>query len=44
MLTPINIARNWLINQDGLKDTPKNTGIQWMRPAMMANTAPIDNT
>jgi hypothetical protein len=41
------------INQDqylkhlhilGLNDRPVKRGNQWTSPAMMANTAPIDNT
>jgi len=42
--TPINIIINWLFNHLGFNLNPVNKGYQWINPAIIANTAPIDNT
>jgi len=44
VLTPTNMIENCAISHLGLKDTPKNKGSQWISPAIIANTAPIDRT
>jgi hypothetical protein len=38
------MIENWVINHLGLRETPKNTGSQWISPAIMAKTAPMDKT
>lgn len=43
-LTPMNIEKKWIFNKIELKDHPKNIGNQWVIPARMAKTAPIDKT
>jgi hypothetical protein len=44
MFTPTNITQNWVERIFGLNDKPKNTGIQWIKPAMIAKTAPMERT
>lgn len=44
MLTPRNITQNWVLVRVWLSAYPVNSGNQWVRPPMMANTAPMDNT
>jgi len=44
ILTPKNIMINCLFNQDGFIDVPVNKGNQWISPAMIANTAPMERT
>jgi len=35
---------NCLFNQDGFIEVPVNKGNQWINPAIIANTAPIERT
>jgi len=42
--TPINIIKNWDLDQIGCIVRPENKGNQWLNPANNANTAPIDKT
>lgn len=35
---------NWAFNHLAFMVMPVNSGNQWVMPAMMANTAPIDRT
>jgi hypothetical protein len=42
--TPKNITINCIFNQVSFIDKPVNKGYQWTKPAIIANTAPIDNT
>lgn len=44
MLTPTNIIAKWAFAQVSSRVYPENRGNQWTKPAIMANTAPIDNT
>lgn len=44
MLTPINITQNWVFVMVWFSEYPVNSGNQWVRPPMIANTAPIDRT
>lgn len=44
IFTPVNIRKNWMLRKDGFKVNPKNKGNQWIRPAIIAKTAPIDKT
>lgn len=44
MFTPTNITANCVFNHLGFKVSPVNSGYHWIKPAMIANTAPIDNT
>jgi len=44
VLTPTNIAVNWIFSHFGFMDKLNRMGNQWMIPAMMANTAPMDRT
>lgn len=42
--TPTNIEKNWIFNNLGFNLILNNNGSQWVAPAMIANTAPIDKT
>lgn len=42
--TPINIRAKCIFLNSGCRPTPENRGNQWVNPANMANTAPIDRT
>ena len=44
IFTPINIITNWVVSQFGFRLMPVNRGNQWISPAMIANTAPIEST
>jgi hypothetical protein len=44
MLTPTNMARNWIFSSFGLIERLNIRGNQCTIPAIMANTAPIDRT
>lgn len=44
MLTPTNIMAKWAFAQVSFRVYPENSGNQWTKPAIMANTAPIDST
>jgi len=43
-LTPVNIIMNCVFSFLGFIFIPVNNGYQWLNPAMIVNTAPIDNT
>jgi len=43
-LTPINIIIKWEIKNLGFKTNPVNNENQWVNPAIIANTAPIERT
>jgi len=43
-LTPRNITQNCLFNRVGFKGMLKAKGNQWVTPAIIAKTAPIDRT
>lgn len=36
--------KNWATNQELFIVNPVNKGYQWINPAIIANTAPIDKT
>jgi len=40
----MNIAQNWAFIKLGLRDILNKIGNQWVTPAKMANTAPIERT
>ena len=42
--TPMNIKINWIFVQVECKVKPEINGNQWMKPAMIAKTAPIERT
>jgi len=42
--TPINIEANWIFSHLGFGFNLNIILNQWVRPAIIANTAPIDNT
>jgi len=42
--TPMNIEKNWVFNSLGFKEMLNIKGIQWVTPAIIENTAPIDRT
>lgn len=44
MLTPANITPKCTFAQVWCSEYPVKRGNQWVNPAMMANTAPIDKT
>lgn len=44
MFTPVNITANCAFSHLGFMVSPVNRGNHWMKPAMIANTAPIDST
>ena len=44
MFTPINISMNWDFIQYGFGANPTIIGNQYVIPANIAKTAPIDNT
>lgn len=44
MFTPINIVKNWTFSHLGFIVMLNISGNQWVHPAMMANTAPIEST
>jgi len=44
MFTPVNIEKNWTFIIFGFMFILNKRGNQWVIPAMMANTAPIDKT
>jgi len=44
MFTPMNMEKNWIFSILGLRFMLNNKGSQWVAPAIMANTAPIDRT
>ena len=43
-LTPINIIKNCTFDHKGCRPVPENSGNQWVNPAKIANTAPMDST
>jgi hypothetical protein len=44
MLTPKNIEKNWILSHVGFIVVPLNKGNQWIIPAIIAKTAPMDST
>ena len=44
MLTVIKVMKKWAFSHFGFMFTLKIRGNQWVAPARIANTAPIDNT
>jgi hypothetical protein len=44
MFTPMNITANCALSHLGFNVNPVNRGYHWIKPAMIANTAPIDST
>lgn len=44
MFTPVNIEMNCTFAVFGLMTKLNRRGAQWVIPAIIANTAPIDNT
>lgn len=42
--TPTNITPNWALAHVECRVYPVNRGNQWVNPARIANTAPIDRT
>lgn len=44
MLTPTNITAKWIFAHVSLSENPVNNGNQWINPAIIANTAPMDST
>lgn len=40
----MNITPNWVLAHVECRVYPVNSGNQWVRPAIIANTAPIDRT
>lgn len=44
ILTPKNIMINCLFSQYGFMEVPVNKGNQWISPAIIANTAPMERT
>jgi len=44
MFTPINIIKKCAFNIDGFILIPNIIGNQWVAPAKIANTAPIERT
>jgi len=44
IFTPVNIEKNWIFIILGLIFMLNKSGNQWVVPAIMANTAPIDST
>lgn len=44
MFTPKNITTNCSFAHVWFSENPVNSGNQWVNPAIIANTAPIDNT
>jgi len=43
-LTPRNITAKWILVQESWRVYPEKRGNQCTKPAMMANTAPIERT
>lgn len=44
MFTPMNMVKNCTFSHLGLILVLNSMGNQWVHPAMMANTAPIEST
>jgi len=44
IFTPMNMVENWILVCFGFMVMLKINGAQWVKPAIMANTAPIDKT
>lgn len=42
--TPINMTPKWALAHVWWRVNPVNRGNQWVNPARMANTAPIERT
>lgn len=40
----MNMVTNWMVSHLGFIEVLKISGNQWVIPAMMANTAPIEST
>lgn len=43
-LTPTNMTPKWILAHVEWSVYPVNSGNQWVNPARIANTAPIDRT
>lgn len=43
-LTPVNITPKWALAHVGWRVYPVKSGNQWVNPARMAKTAPIERT
>jgi len=43
-LTPINMTMNWVFSHIGFITVPEKRGNQWIKPPIIAKTAPIDKT
>jgi len=44
IFTPMNIEKNWIFIKLLFKDRPNIIGNQWVIPAKIVKTAPIDKT
>lgn len=44
MLTPMNMAMNWIFRIFGFIFMLNMIGVQWVIPAIIANTAPMERT
>jgi hypothetical protein len=44
MFTPMNMVINWIFSILGFIFILNMIGVQWVIPAIMANTAPIERT